>query len=211
MLACGDVEFTEFFLPQDLPEFCTGCMLCLAKDEQLCPHAAHTLPILEALLRADALIFTTPVYVLQTTGAVKNFLDHYAFLFIVHRARPALLEKKAFVLSTTAGAGTRAAMKTIITSLKFWGINRIDSFGIQMRSIDFETMDPKRRAKTEAKLKHSARRFYKEVASGKRHSPYLLIRFMFYFRRNMLKKEDEAVSADKRYWMEQNWFQQKPF
>ena len=211
MIACADIEFTEFFLPQDMPEFCAGCMLCLEKSEQLCSHSEYTLPILEALLSADALIFTTPVYVLQTTGAVKAFLDHYAFIIIVHRARPEMFRKKAFVLSTTAGTGTKAAMKTIITSLKFWGVNRVYSFGFNMWGIDFETMNPKRRAKIEAKIKKHAKRFYKEIASGKKRSAYLLTRFMFYFRRSILKKDDESDSADKAYWTEQNWFKQTPF
>ena len=211
MLSCGDIEFTEFFLPQDMPKFCKGCMLCLDIDEQLCPHSEYTLPILEAMLSADALIFTTPVYVLQTPGSVKAFLDHYAFMFIVHRARTEMFSKKAFVLSTTAGAGTKEAMKTIITSLKFWGINRVYSYGFNMWSIDFETMDSKRRIKIETAIKKHARLFYKEVTSGKKRSPYLLTRFMFYFRRNMLRKDDESVSADKRYWMEQDWFNRSPF
>jgi len=80
-----------------------------------------------------------------------------------------------------------------------------------MWSIDFETMDSKRRIKIETAIKKHARLFYKEVTSGKKRSPYLLTRFMFYFRRNMLRKDDEAVSADKRYWMEQGWFNRTPF
>ena len=84
MIACGDVRFIEHFLPNDLPEFCAGCFLCLSENECLCPHSKYTLPILENLLDADALIFTTPVYVLQTTGAVKAFFDHYSWMFIVH-------------------------------------------------------------------------------------------------------------------------------
>jgi len=216
MAARGKVEFTEYFLPQDLPEFCQGCYVCLSENERLCPHAKYTLPIAEALIGCDALIFTTPVYVLQTTGAVKAFFDHYSWLFVVHRARPEMFEKKAFVLSTTAGAGTKAAMKTIITNLKFWGINRIFSSGFAMRAIDWETVEPRRRETYERKLKKSAQRFYKDIALGKKHSPYLLTRFMFYFRRGMLKKEaalqsDESASADIKHWQEQGWFDRKPF
>ena len=216
MMLCGEVEFVEYFLPKDLPEFCGGCFLCLSEREQLCPHSKYTLPILEDLLEADALIFTTPVYVLQTTGAVKAFFDHYSWMFIVHRAPPEMFWKKAFVLSTTAGAGTRAAMKTIITNLKFWGINKIYSYGFAMRAVDWETVKPKRREKFERTLKRSARRFFRDIASGKKHSPYLLTRFMFYIRRSMLKKDmasqsDESAIADIRHWQEQDWFNKNPF
>ena len=214
MSACGDVEFTEFFLPQDLPKFCNGCMLCLEKNEQLCPHAEYTLPILDAIINADGIIFTTPVFVLQTPGAVKAFLDHYAWMFIVHRARPEMFRKKVFVLSTTAGAGTKTAMKTIITNLKFWGINRIYSFGFNLFEVDIERMNPKRRTKVETKIKRYAKRFYREVVIGKKRSPYLFTRFMFYVRRSMLKKDTKTFSnesADIKYWREQNWFNKTPF
>jgi len=210
MTTCGDVTFTEFFLPQDLPEFCRGCFACLDKHEQKCPHSQYTLPILDEIVKADAIIFTTPVYALHETGAVKVFLDHYAFMFIVHRARPEMFSKKAFVISTTAGAGTRAAIKTIITNLKYWGVNKIRSLGITMWAIDFETMPRRRRAKYEGKLKKSARKFYREVASGKKHPPYLIQRFMIFFRRGMLKKET-GITADRQYWEEQGWFKKNPF
>ena len=216
MTACGDVEFKEYILPQDLPEFCIGCFICLSESEKMCPHSKYTLPIHDSLLDADALIFTTPVYVLQTTGAVKAFFDHFSWLFIVHRARPEMFHKKAFVLSTTAGAGTRAAMKTIITNLKFWAVNRIYSLGFAMRAVDWETVNPRRRKRFELKLKKSARRFYREVASGKKHSPYMLTRLMFYIRRGMLKKDlasqsDESAVADIKHWQEQDWFSRNPF
>jgi len=209
MVLCGNVEFTEIFLPHDLPEFCKGCMQCLEKSEQSCPDSQYTLPILNMLLTADAIIFTTPVYVLQATGAVKAFLDHFAFIFIVHRARLEMFGKKAFVISTTAGAGTKEAMKTIITNLKFWGVNRIYSAGFAMRAINWETVNRGRRAKFENKLKKSARRFYKEVASGKKRSAYLFMRLMFLFRRGMLK--NEVDTADKKYWEEQGWLKKSPF
>ena len=216
MMTCGEIEFIEYFLPSDLPEFCAGCFLCLSDTEQLCPHSKYTLPILESILGADALVITTPVYVLQTTGAVKAFFDHYAWMFIVHRAHLEMFNKKAFVLSTTAGAGTKAAMKTIITNLKFWGVNKIYSLGFAMRAIDWETVNPKRRERFERKLKKSARRFHRDIASGKKHSPYLMTKLMFYLRRGMLKKDmasqsDESAIADIKHWQEQGWFNKTPF
>jgi len=210
MSACGYVEFTEFFLPQDLPGFCKGCFSCFENDAETCPDAKYTLPILDALLHSDAIIFTTPVYVLQVAGAVKAFLDHFGFMFIVHRARPEMFSKKAFVISTTAGAGTGAAMKTIATNLKFWGVNRVYKVGFAMQAINWETVNAKRRKKFEKKLKKSARKFYKEVISGKKRRPYFITKMMFKICRGMMKKYDEN-SADKRYWIQQNWFKENPF
>jgi len=211
MATCGEVIFAEFFLPQDMPQFCIGCMSCFDKGENTCPHSEYTLAILESILGADAIIFTTPVYVVQTTGAVKAFLDHYGFLFIGHRPHLEMFGKKAFVISTTAAAGTKEAIKTIVTSLKFWGINRIYSLGFIMRAESWGTIKPKRKVKFESKLKKSARRFYKEVASGKKRRPYLFTRMMYTVCRIMIKGYDETTSLDKRYWMEKGLFGKSPF
>jgi hypothetical protein len=107
-------------------------------------------------------------------------------------------------------------MKTIITNLKFWAVNRIYSLGFAMRAINWETVKPRRREKFERKLKKSARRFYREIASGKKRSPYMITRLMFYFRRDMLKKDlasqsDESAIADIKHWQEQDWFNKNPF
>jgi len=211
MIACGEVDFTDFFLPQDMPEFCMGCMSCFDNGEHTCPHAKYTLPILESMLCADAIIFTTPVYVTQTPGAVKAFLDHYGFIFIGHRPHHKMFSKKAFVLATTAAAGSKATIKTITTNMKFWGINRIYSAGFTMRAVDWDSIKPSRKTKYEHKIKKSARRFYKEVASGKKRRPYLFTRMMYTVCRIMVKGYDEATSLDKRYWMEKGLFERSPF
>ena len=91
----GEVEFAEIFLPKDLPEFCCGCMACFLKGKEKCPHAEYTIPILEHMISADALIFTTPVFALSLSGCMKSFLDHYAYIFIVHRSRIEMFKKKA--------------------------------------------------------------------------------------------------------------------
>lgn len=210
MLKNGEIEFTEFFLPKDLPEFCHGCMACFTYGRDKCPHAQYTLPILDSMLKADALIFTSPVFVMQTSGAMKNFLDHFGHIFLVHRAEESMFNKKAYILSTTAGAGTKAAIKTIKTSVKFWGVNRVYSSGFALHEVDWQNMKPKRKHKFEAKINKEASKFYKEVESGKKRRPYLMTRIMFSFMRGMIKKYDNS-SLDKQYWQEKNWFNTTPF
>jgi len=201
----GEVSFREFFLPQDMPEFCRGCFTCILRDEKLCPHASYIQPILSAMLKADALIFTTPVYVLSASGGMKAFLDHFGFMFYVHRARPEMFHKKAFILSTTAGAGTKSAMKTIATSLKYWGINRVYSRGFVMHHIKWDAMPLKKKERYEKTLRTDAVKFFHAVSSQKRCTPYFNTRFMFF----MIRKFQERAaddSVDKQYWKEQGWF-----
>jgi multimeric flavodoxin WrbA len=206
MVKCGEIEFVDVFLPKDLPEFCCGCMTCFFKGGDRCPHAQYTMPILKDLISADALIFTTPVYVLSLSGSMKSFLDHFAYMFIVHRARPEMFGKKAFVLSSTVGAGTTSAMKTIRTSLKFWGVNRVYDYGFKTFGDEWDDMKTKKKTKIERKIGKKAFRFYKEVDSGKRHKPYLYIRLMFSVSKFIMKKFNDDQSLDKKYWIEQGWY-----
>lgn len=71
-------EVREFFLPKDMPEFCKGCWNCFT-DYRKCPDYGYLKPILEAMLEADLLVFTAPVYVYHVPGQVKAFLDHFGY------------------------------------------------------------------------------------------------------------------------------------
>ncbi|MFP4078950.1 MAG: flavodoxin family protein [Candidatus Izemoplasmataceae bacterium] len=208
MREASPVEFVDFFLPRDLPEFCLGCMTCFFKGEDRCPHSEYTLPIMNQMLKADALLFTTPVYVLSLSGGMKAFLDHFGHAFIVHRPRPEMFRKKAFILSTTAGAGTKSAIRTIRKSLRFWGVNRVYSYGFALFEVDWDKMNPKRKAKIVRKLQNKALRFSKEVASGRNRRPYRMISLMFWLRRLMIKKE-ALDSLDRSYWIEMGWHEGK--
>ncbi len=207
---CGEVTFTEFYLPEAMPHFCRGCMTCVLEGEDKCPHATYTLPILNAMLRADALIFTTPVYVMSEAGTMKTFLDHFPYLYIVHRARKEMFSEKAFILCTTLGAGTKTAIKTIATSLRFWGVNRVYSTGFALHEVHWNKINPKRRAKIERKIDKKALFFYRQTALKKRRRPYLFLYFIVLFLRRMIAGYDDT-SLDKQYWVEQGWLRQNPF
>ncbi len=45
-----EIEFKEYFLPNDMPEFCRGCFSCFFKGESFCPHAKYVQPIVSDML-----------------------------------------------------------------------------------------------------------------------------------------------------------------
>jgi multimeric flavodoxin WrbA len=202
----GEIEFVDFFLPKDLPDFCCGCMTCFLKGEENCPHKDYTLPIMEQFISADALIFTTPVYALSLSGCMKSFLDHFAYSFIVHRARPEMFKMKAFILTSTVGAGRKAATKTIRTSLMYWGVNRIYSYGYATFGDEWKDMSVSKKNKIDKEIQNKAFRFYREVASKKTHRPYFITRIMYIFNKILLKKFHDDSSLDKKYWIEKGWY-----
>lgn len=106
----------EFFLPRDFGEQCVGCTVCFEETESKCPHYTRLAPLTEALDEADVIILASPVYVYHVTGAMKSFLDHYGWRWMVHRPEEKMFAKQAVCISTAAGAGMKSANKDMADS-----------------------------------------------------------------------------------------------
>lgn len=198
----GPAEFTEFYLPQDFPEFCRGCFTCFVKTEEKCPHRKYTEPMERAMLEADGLIFASPVYVMEMTAPMKNFLDHFGYFFMAHRPRREMFFKSALIISTTAGAGTKYAMNGIARSLSYWGISHIYRCGVTLWAEGLENMKESRRIKAEQNLRKGAEHLYKSMQRGS--APTLRTKGMFL----IMKKSVFGFAnnpADRTYWAEQGW------
>ena len=124
----------EFFLPRDFGSFCVGCVQCFLKSETKCPHFAKLQPITEAIDKADVIILASPVYVYHATGAMKAWLDHYGYQWMVHRPKEIMFEKQAVCIATAAGAGTKTATADMADSLFFWGVGKIYRYGVNIFS-----------------------------------------------------------------------------
>lgn len=209
----GNVEFKEYFLPKDMPEFCIGCYSCFSKGEENCPHAKYAQPIVKDMLESDGLIFSSPVYVLAESGGMKVFLDHMGYMFIPHRPQKEMFTKKALIISTTAGAGTGKCIKTISESLKYWGINKIYKCGITMYSLTWDEMSNKKKVKYENKLSNAAKHFYKDISSNKKHIPYPVQRFSFFLMGKLIYNDkSEFRKVDRTHWESNGWLDGKsPF
>ena len=103
----GEVEVEEFFLPEDMPHFCQGCFSCFMKGEDTCPHAAAVQPLAQAILRADVVALTSPVYAMDVSGQMKALLDHLCYQWLSHRPHPLMFNKIGLILTTAAGSGLR--------------------------------------------------------------------------------------------------------
>lgn len=112
-------EVTEFFLPKDFDSFCVGCTACFGKSETLCPHYEKLKPITKAIDNADVIILASPVYVYHVTGAMKTFLDHYGYRWMVHRPEEKMFRKQAVCISTAAGGGMKSTNKDMADSTFF--------------------------------------------------------------------------------------------
>ena len=202
----GEVQYTEFFMPEAIPEFCTGCQICLGHPPEKCPHTQYVSPILTAVLEADALIFTTPHHGACTmSSGMKNLLDHLDFLTMTVAPRAEIFRKKAFIITTATGS--KAAIKHIGKYLKNWGINRVSSFGVRMFTDKWDKMPGTKQIKLDKALRKKARRFYKL----KKKRPYISSVFMYYVFKFVIKKYIGEGAYPYEYWKEHNYLKKRPF
>ncbi len=193
-------EITEFFLPKDFGEFCVGCTQCFGKSETLCPHYEKLKPITEAIDGADVIILASPVYVYHVTGAMKAFLDHYGYRWMVHRPEEKMFKKQVVCISTAAGAGTKSTCKDMADSAFFWGAARIYKYGVNVREVSWNRVKPELKESIDRKTTALSIRIKRNAGRVK---PTLKTKGFFYIMR-MLQKNG-FNEADMAYWKEKGW------
>lgn len=193
-------EITEFFLPRDFDSFCVGCTSCFGKDEMLCPHYEKLKPITQAMDQADVIILASPVYVYHATGAMKAFLDHYGYRWMVHRPEEKMFHKQAVCISTAAGAGMKSTNKDMADSTFFWGIAKTYKYGIAV----YETSWNRVSAKVKRRIEKKNTAFAKKIKKNQgRVKPSIKTRAFFGVIRLMQKGGFNEADAD--YWKAKGW------
>lgn len=202
-------DIREFLLPRDAPSYCTGCKRCFYEDERLCPHADKVMPIWDAMLESDLIVFVYPTYVMRVPGHVKAVLDHLACHWMPHRPEPRLFDRRAAIITQSLGAPTFGARRDVKVSLNWMGISSVTSLGLKLLDhAEWELLTPQRRAGIEAKTRAFARRLKTRRTarkSVKHRAIFMLCRTM---QRNVLKKFGPS-SADTKYWLDKEWIREK--
>ena len=196
-----DVEVTEIGVSElELP-LCISCHMCFLKGEEYCPHYNVMQSIEAALLECDGVIVSGTTYVWALNAAMKNVLDHLAFLF----HRPALFGRKGMVVTTSAGSGEKSVANYLKTVLGQWGIN-----GAQVLALNAKEREMSAPAKVEAKIEKAAERFYKDIISNKALAPSMKNMAVHNAFRAMSLGEFAASEKDAAYWR-QNGFRDKAY
>lgn len=193
-------QVTEFFLPRDFGQFCLGCTACFSESETKCPHFQALSPITQAMDQADVLILASPVYVYHVTGAMKAFLDHYGWRWMVHRPEERMFSKQAVCLSTAAGAGMKSANRDMAHSAFFWSVGKIYRYGAAVQAMCWEGIRVKQKQTIEKNMDRLARKILKNQGRVK---PGLRTKLFFAVVRQMQKRGWNE--ADARYWREKGW------
>lgn len=201
----ADNEIREFYLPKDLPHFCCGCKTCFFTSEGKCPHADFVMPIWNAILEAELLVFATPVYALRITAQMKALFDHLCVHWMVHRPDERMFTKKAVILTNAIGVFQGGAQKDIATSLSWLGVSDIKKVGIGlMEGVIWKEISQKRKNQINKKMTKISRKYLKayKVRKG------ILVSLKFMVCKGMHKavaKKEAVLSADNQYWADKGW------
>lgn len=193
-------EVTEFFLPKDFDCFCKGCTACFTTSETKCPDYEKLKLITDAMDNANVIILTSPVYVMHSTGAMKAFLDHLGYRFMVHRPEEKMFHKQAICISTAAGAGMKSAIKDMADSTFFWGIAKTYKLGFAVMETRWEMVKPKIKSRIDQKTTALARKISRRVGRIKPD-----IKTKGFFAIMAMMQKNGFNPSDKEYWKEKGW------
>lgn len=185
----GRFQFEEVELSKEKLPTCIGCFNCILKGEDKCPHHTIIENIVEKMNSADVFIFTSPVYSMQVSGLLKNFIDHMSYNF----HRPRFYNKKVLVITTTAGAGHKSVAKYIKSVMHYWGVNYVQTISIAYRA--WELSEKNRNIAITG-----AKKFAKELNSGKVHKPSIKSVVMYNLWQGMSISGEDKECADYKFW-----------
>lgn len=180
---------------------CTGCQRCMVKGESFCPLRDERNAILEKMLDADCLCFVTPVHLLGTSWAMRNFFSRFIFL----SDRPRIFEKPALLFASANVLGTGSALKELRNACDSWGFRVIASFGVTVRN--WEKSD-----RAEKKLLSGMRRAFKKnapVFAEKKEKPSMTKLIGFFIKKYDILAHNAADEVDYRYWKERGWLEKR--
>jgi len=193
-----DVE--HVFLYQENLGLCRGCGNCIVIGEDSCPNKDRIREIHLLMLEADAVIIATPIYALQVTSMVKNFLERSAY--IMHR--PSYFGKWFMSISTQAYSGDKDAAKYLANSMHFLGFNIIPGLRLTMEP-GSEVISHNNVIKK--KIEEAVKEFQNIVMKNKLPIPTMKELMMFRFRRSVinLTSYKETFPKDVEYFQENDW------
>lgn len=188
----NDASFEEIdLLDINLPP-CIGCYSCFTKGESTCPHSSIIEPIIEKMKKCDGFIITSPVYALNVTGLIKNFIDHLAYFY----HRPYFFKKKAMIVVTTAGSGHNKVGDYLDETLRNWGYN-------ERFKLCFVTAHDTKGSlplKTKQKIDAVTNKFYNSIYSKSLKSPDR--KALFYYNLWRAMAYNNHVPLDNKYWVD---------
>ena len=207
MKELGDVEIEYVFLKELNLKTCLGCRACMERGEEFCPLKDDRAMIEEKMLASDGVIFTTPTYVGNVSGLMKNFIDRFAY--VCHRPR---FFKCAMAITTSGGGGAGFMLLNLSIPLSTWGFKVVHKSGVIVH--EHPELRPsgeteKLKKDMDKKVDDAARKFYGALTKGiPDPGIFPMAQFIYVKRAHSLDSQD---SVDYRYWKSHGWYEKNAY
>ena len=129
-LAQNDVKVEIISLYDYNIQDCFGCEKCIIQDD--CIHHDDMKLLMDKVASADGIILSSPVYMQQVSGKLKNFIDRTCKWY----HRPVLYGKPVLCAVTTKGSGLKSTLSYLLSVAVQWGAMPVGSIGRTIRNID---------------------------------------------------------------------------
>ncbi len=191
MKAMGDMEFEYLFLKDANLKPCTGCYTCMARGEDKCPLQDDRGAIEQKVLLADGVILSSPMYVLNVSWLMKNFIDRFAFT----NHRPRFHRQKVLTVVNMGGDNPKATLSFLRNALG--GSRVVQELGIATPP----WMQTERAvAKKERAIDAAAKKFYRACLDASLPSPTLHDLVLFLVRQKIYLECRQILPADYAYY-----------
>lgn len=111
-----------------------------------------------------------------------------------------MFRKQAVCITTGAGGGMYSTLKDMKSSLRFWGVARIYTYGIAVGAICWEGVSASVKEKIVEDIDKLSLKLTRETDKVE---PSIRTEILFYIMRHMHKKGMNPV--DQEYWREKGW------
>ena len=203
----GDNTFDEIVLPNDFNKICGGCANCILKGEDKCPHFKEINPLIKKIEKADLIIIGTPVFVGSCTGALKNLLDHLAYMWLVHRPNENMFNKVGLIVTSAGGSGVKATVKLIKSNMFYLGIPKIYNYGVTTMKMGGNYVDYKDKDKIIKQVKKKSLSIKKSINKKK-----VGFKTKFFFNIFKMTQVNGWNKTDSDYWKKMGWLDgKKPY
>ena len=197
-------EFDEVVLPSDFQKICSGCANCILKGEDKCPHYNEVSRIVDKIEKADLIIMATPVFVGSCTSGLKALLDHFAYIWLVHRPKESMFNKVGLIITSAGGSGVKQTVKLLKSNMFYWGIPTIFNYGITTMKMGGNYCDYKKKDKIIKQVNKKTKKISKAIEKRR-----VGLKTKFFFRLFEMTQKNGWNKVDMDYWKENGWLDGK--
>lgn len=196
-------QILNIYLQKENIPYCFGCLKCVTKGIEYCPHSEKILPIRDKLLKADLIIIATPVYILHMSGQLKTFIDHFSSWFLMHRPEDSMFKKQLVVVATAAGPVYKKTLNEVSDCFRNFGIPKTYKIGFAISSQSIDKLSNDKKIEIDKNINRLVKKINKFNKRKRFHTP-LKSKMEFAIYRKVQSRV--AGEIDKAYWNERDWF-----